>query len=268
MTAPTSIRYLSFEQWEALIRRLDAHADQFPEWFPLALRTYWATGCRPAELVGKNAREGKGNASGVGWQQSRIQEHHGLRAQDVLAGNMLSVKGKNTMGGKDRARALKPRQVVCAEDTVYRELCEIAERTPSHENLFGLGPNPDQPQGDGYWLLTRQVRKLRKLLPTYLQDFEVRWLRHSWAVNALRAEVDLVSIQRQLGHSDLETTAIYLQFAPTDTDKIVRAFTTGHSVHIEDRACPSCGFAWHEDTRTGQMTPEGRAGLVLQRRRR
>ncbi len=41
-------------------------------------------------------------------------------------------------------------------------------------------------------------------------------LRHGFATHCLRREVSLRSIQQMLGHSDLTTTAIYLQLVPEE----------------------------------------------------
>jgi integrase/recombinase XerD len=48
-------------------------------------------------------------------------------------------------------------------------------------------------------------------------------LRHTFAVEALRRGVSLVSINRILGHDNLETTAIYLNVSADDVERDFRA---------------------------------------------
>lgn len=264
-----NIRIVSPEEYDKINGVIERHAGEFPTWFPLAIRTYGATGARPAEIVGKNARVDPGPLKnpGVKFRQYGTQLHHGLRGRDVLGGSMLFVEGKNTMGGFAKATALKPREIICANTPTYKELKELSEIRSPDEHLFGLGPNP-RPYMDGYWQLTKYVRRLRKFLPGNLEAFEVRWLRHSWAVNALRAGVDLVSVQRQLGHTDLETTAIYLRFAPPDREKVVAAFTPAPKVEAHayvKHDCPSCGFVATRD-QAGRLVLDDRMGVVMRRR--
>lgn len=41
-------------------------------------------------------------------------------------------------------------------------------------------------------------------------------LRHTWATNALRSGVNIVTIQKWLGHENINTTMLYLNFSPDD----------------------------------------------------
>ena len=48
-----------------------------------------------------------------------------------------------------------------------------------------------------------------------------RGLRHSFAVNLVLGDVPLPTVQRLLGHAQLQTTGIYLQFAGEDERELV-----------------------------------------------
>ena len=52
-------------------------------------------------------------------------------------------------------------------------------------------------------------------------------LRHTFAVNYIKAGVSIASLKKLLGHDRLETTAIYLNISPEDAlkeyrDKVLR----------------------------------------------
>lgn len=91
-------------------------------------------------------------------------------------------------------------------------------------------------------------------------------MRHSHAVHSIRNGVDLVSLQRQLGHEHLTTTATYLKYAGLDDEPYLAAFGKPGSQR-EHRQCPSCGFEWTEDAETGEPTWEARMGTAMRRRR-
>lgn len=64
--------------------------------------------------------------------------------------------------------------------------------------------------------ITRQ--RAWQLTKKYL-DGNPHRLRHSFAVNWLRCDGDIVILHRILGHSKLQTTMIYLMIVPTDQGK-------------------------------------------------
>jgi integrase len=179
-----------------------------------------------------------------------------LRAADVLPDQRLFVEGKHT-NLKKRTDTLKPRIVLCADAATWGELRLLAARAgASTANLFLPGSK------DPRTALQKAVRRLRRRLPPELRGFTPRWLRHSHAMAAIRAGVDLVSIQRQLGHESLAITSIYLRFAGADEAKYLAAFgLTGKEAR---RTCPSCGFDWCEGP-DGQLLLDDRLRVVLRR---
>lgn len=57
----------------------------------------------------------------------------------------------------------------------------------------------------GLWAMFKRVADRAEV-----EDVTLHMLRHTFATSLLRSGVDLVSIQRLLGHSSLDTTAVYL----------------------------------------------------------
>jgi integrase/recombinase XerD len=66
-------------------------------------------------------------------------------------------------------------------------------------------------------------------------------LRHGHAIYCIQHGMDIRTLQQQLGHSDLGTTAVYLQFAVDDRKKAYDKVFTKKPDNIKMQ-CPSCGF--------------------------
>jgi len=127
----------------------------------------------------------------------RIQELMHLRVSDIDSARMVVVvhQGK---GRKDRFVPLSVR--LLAELRCYWRL----ERPKTW--LFP-GQGPDQP------LKASNVQRLCQRLVAQLgftKHVTPHTLRHSFATHMLEAGVDVLTLQAILGHSDLQTTALYL----------------------------------------------------------
>ena len=66
------------------------------------------------------------------------------------------------------------------------------------------------------------VKKYLKLLCLYENEKSVHALRHSYAVEFYRQERDLRALQKQLGHSSVQTTQIYADVTVQDIQKQIR----------------------------------------------
>ena len=66
------------------------------------------------------------------------------------------------------------------------------------------------------------VKKHLKALGLYENDKSVHALRHSYAVEFYRQEKDLRALQKQLGHSSIQTTQIYADVTAEDIQKQIR----------------------------------------------
>lgn len=268
-----SIRYVEPEQFRVILDAVEDNDGRmrrrglaFKPWFNLALRAYRATGARPAEIVGREARQRRGTD---GTMRLHMQNHHGLRAMDLRGDFTTIIGGKNTAGGIRDGAGLKYRAVTVGDRAVYRELEELADGCESRGNILGLGI-PGDGKWDGYSHLQYEVKRLRPLLPVGLRGFQIKWLRHSWAIYALRNGVDIYEVSRQLGHNDIETTQIYLRFAPRNQAAVLAAFTTEKQPAPVQRAhhdCPSCGFTWKTDAQ-GRLSLDDRIAVATRPRPR
>ncbi|MGO9378496.1 MAG: tyrosine-type recombinase/integrase [Dissulfurispiraceae bacterium] len=66
------------------------------------------------------------------------------------------------------------------------------------------------------------VKKYLKNLGLYENEKSVHALRHSYAVEFYRQERDLRALQKQLGHSSVQTTQIYADVSVQDIQKQIR----------------------------------------------
>lgn len=254
----SQVRFTTPDDATAIIER--AERPRFPRWFAPVLKTTWATACRPAEVVGAKHRPGRELEEGKGPRLSRRKAHHGIRPRDVQPNSRIYVEGKHTTP-TGRTYDLKPRVVLCADKEVHDDLRQRADKAQdTNANLF-------LPRSrDGVAALGHQMRRLRPDLPAHLREFSPRWFRHGHAINALRCGVDLVSLQRQLGHEELTTTAIYLRYAGIDETRYLKAFSGNLGPDLEPHDCPSCGFEWNVNRNTGALALDARMGVALRRR--
>lgn len=261
MTSAT--RFVTDAEFREVLKIVEAHPTDgrrspFKSWFSLVLRALYATGCRPAEVVGTR---GRSSLDPTRPGLSQVKAHHGLRPRDILPNYRIYVEGKHT-NPRRKTKALKPRVVLCADKQVWFELRSLANTRPpdSEANIFFPTTR------DGKELLRDEIEKLQRRLPPQFSGFSPRWLRHSHAINAIRNGIDLVSIQRQLGHEHLSTTAIYLRYAGLDDSRYLNAFGGTLGPDLESRDCPSCGFEWSVDRRTGALDLGSRMGVAMRRR--
>ena len=111
---------------------------------------------------------------------------------------LVQVRGK---GNKDRLVPLSGRLL----QELRRGWC--SHRSPRW--LF-VGQNPGSHiSSGGVQRMFQKVRARAKLT----KHASMHTLRHSYATHLLEAGVDLITLQRLLGHNDLDTTARYLHLS-------------------------------------------------------
>ncbi len=124
----------------------------------------------------------------------------------------LSATVREGKGNKDRLVLFTPATVTAIE--AYSEIRKliVARHTPSDEHRDALILNRR-----GRRLTPRAVQKLMDMLA---DDADIpksklspHTLRHNFATGLLERGVDLVSIQRLLGHTNIATTRVYLEIS-------------------------------------------------------
>lgn len=152
------------------VARLFAHVPQALE--RLMLQTAYACGLRASELLA-------------------------LKVADIDSSRML-LWVRHGKGNKDRAVPLSPALLTALRDHWRR-------RRPTTWLFPGQSPNGQRSLGGLQRVCRRAV-----LAAGFTKKASLHTLRHSYATHLLEAGVDLLTIQRLLGHRDLQTTARYV----------------------------------------------------------
>ncbi len=141
------------------------------------------------------------------WQSGiRVDELLHIRPQDIEYHNQRIniVKAK---GGKQRRVPLKPETFT--ELQTYIQEQGIVTGSPLFQNK----------EGQAY--SQRYIRKIVKKYGSLIhKDVHPHTFRHSFAINMVKGGCDLRRLQLCLGHSNINTTAIYLQFEDRDLQEI------------------------------------------------
>jgi site-specific recombinase XerD len=137
----------------------------------------------------------------------RISELLGLQVTDIDASRMV-VTVRHGKGAKDRQVPLSARLL----SGLRRWWC-----THRHPRWLFPGKTSARPLSEGMVqrIAGRVVKRagLRKKATLHT-------LRHSYATHLLEAGVDVVTLQKLLGHSDLSTTARYLHLSTRQMQKL------------------------------------------------
>jgi len=127
----------------------------------------------------------------------RASEGLGLRVEDIDSSRML-LWVRHGKGNKDRAVPLSP--------ALLQALRAHWQRLRPTTWLF-----PGQtPSGQRSLEALQRVCRRAVAAAGFTKKVSLHTLRHSYATHLLEAGVDVVTIQRLLGHRDLQTTARYL----------------------------------------------------------
>ena len=121
----------------------------------------------------------------------RANEIVNLRKQDIKQDTLIVRQGK---GKKDRVIPLE------------KELSQ----------LLGLYTDQLKPRDYVFSMSDRQVRNIVYKYRAEGSDVHPHTLRHSFAVHCLKSGMNIRSLQKILGHGNLNTTAVYLDVVGAD----------------------------------------------------
>lgn len=142
----------------------------------------------------------------------RISELLHLQVTDIDSARMV-VNVRQGKGAKDRQVPLSPRllselrawwQTHRTKPWLFPGMAGAARRRPLHA---GWQPRPMHAGS-----VQRMVKQIVKRSGVK-KSASMHTLRHSYATHLLEAGVDVVTVQKLLGHSDLSTTARYLHLS-------------------------------------------------------
>ena len=122
----------------------------------------------------------------------RVSELVHLKKKDIMESTLIIRNGK---GHKDRVVPIE------------REL----------QNLIGLYSDHKKQEDCLFPLTTRQIRNVVYKYTVERENVSPHTFRHSFAVYCLKKGMNLENLRRILGHSNLNTTQVYLDLAGKDT---------------------------------------------------
>jgi len=147
----------------------------------------------------------------------RVSETANVRCGDIKAGyGECALFVRDGKGAKSRT--------VQIPDSLKRHLKQFItwkqirrEPTGPDDFLFIGQRGPWTAQA-----IQQLVKKYLKALGLYENEKSIHSLRHSYAVEFYRQEKDLRALQKQLGHSSIQTTQIYADVTVQDIQKQIR----------------------------------------------
>ncbi|KGK99209.1 integrase [Methanococcoides methylutens] len=157
-----------------------------------------------------------------------LKAHHGIRVKDVLfEDRLIAIYGKNV-----KSKELKPRTVVIDEETL--NLIKV------HIEKYSLKSNDK--------IINTNTEGTKAFISRIGKKIGLPWIsahkfRHGHAIFCIQNGMDIRTLQQQLGHSNLGTTAIYLQFAIDDRKKVYDKVFNPKPNRVKVQ-CPSCGFTF------------------------
>ena len=137
----------------------------------------------------------------------RLLWRSGMRVSELLALTPSDLEPYNQVLNITKAKGKKQRRVV-VDPPMFAMLSTYISETeiPEEQPIFGFS-------SVHIWRLCRKYGKMIGV------DVHPHMFRHSYAIHLIRNGVDLRRLQQLLGHSNIQTTTIYLQFKDSDLVK-------------------------------------------------
>lgn len=148
----------------------------------------YATGMKVTEIISLNMED-------VNLEEGYVNCKHGNKERNIPLGNM-SLK------------ALKE---------YVEEARDILVKTEGEEALF-VNINGSRLTRQGFW----KIIKFYKEQAHITKEITPHVLRHSFATHLLQNGADLKAIQTMLGHSDISSTQVYMQFQDEGLKNVYR----------------------------------------------
>ena len=148
----------------------------------------YATGMRVTEIISLNIKD-------VNLQESYVVCHSGLKERNIPLGS-LSLKALEDYIVKARPILIKDEKV---------------------DALF-VNINGKRLTRQGFWKIVKYYKEQAHIT----KELTPHVLRHSFATHLLQNGADLKAIQTMLGHSDISSTQVYMQFQNENLKDIYR----------------------------------------------
>lgn len=147
----------------------------------------------------------------------RVSEAANLRCGDIKSGyGQSAVYVRDGKGGKSRT--------IQAPESMKRHLNSYLTWKRTQDEATGVDDYVFVGQR-GPWTaqaIQQIIKKYLKALNLYESGKSVHALRHSYAVELYRKDKDLRAVQKQLGHSSVQTTTIYADVLDEDIEKQIK----------------------------------------------
>ena len=130
----------------------------------------------------------------------------GIRVNELLNIRPQDVELRNQVINIVKAKGGKQRRVLSDEETLSMLSKYVLDtKTPDERPIFTFS-------SVWIWRLVKKYARMAGLSDT----IHPHTLRHSFAIHLVRSGLDLRRVQQLLGHSNLNTTQVYLQFKDED----------------------------------------------------
>lgn len=132
----------------------------------------------------------------------------GLRMNEVRLIKLADVDVQRMQIHVRMGKGKKDRYVPLSKFIAEKLQLYLAEAKPKTYLFEGLTPGEPMGERSIQYIVNEAIQKT-----TIQKDVSMHTLRHSYATHLLEDGVDIYSIQRLLGHSNIQTTIVYLHIA-------------------------------------------------------
>jgi len=150
--------------------------------------------------------------------------HTGMRHQEILHLKWDNLDFKRGVIKVESTEDNPTKNYESREIPMSEFLCKVLSKEPRHLGVPYVFPNPDGKKRCYVDHLFQKIRKRAGVAPCRFHD-----LRHTFASWLVMSGVDLPSLQRLLGHKNIQNTMIYAHLGPEHLKRAV-ATLDGHCI--------------------------------------